>query len=118
MGKTAYRILAYISLSLGVAGIALPLLPTTPFVLLAAWCASRSSPAFEAWLHEHRTFGPVIRNWRDRRAVPAQAKWLAIVLLASSWTLLWWSGMPVAVLVVTGLFFTGLVVFLFTRPSV
>lgn len=118
MGKTAYRVLAYISLSLGVAGIALPLLPTTPFVLLAAWCASRSSPAFEAWLHEHRTFGPVIRNWRDKRAVPAHAKWLAGGMLAFSWTVLWWSGMPVAALVVIGLFFTGLMVFLSTRPSV
>ncbi len=118
MGKTGYRVLAYISLSLGVAGIVLPLLPTTPFVLLAAWCASRSSPAFEAWLHEHRTFGPIIRNWRDNRAVPAKAKWLAGALLASSWTMLWLAAAPVAVLVLTGVFFTGLVVFLLTRPSV
>lgn len=118
MGKTAYRILAYISLSLGVAGIALPLLPTTPFVLLAAWCASRSSPAFEAWLHGHRTFGPVIRNWQERRAVPERAKWLALLLLATSWLMLWLMGMPFAVLVVTGVFFTGLVAFLATRPSV
>lgn len=118
MGKTAYRILAYISLSLGVAGVALPLLPTTPFVLLAAWCASRGSPAFEAWLHEHQTFGPVIRNWRDKRAVPARAKWVAAGMLAFSWAVLWWSGMPMAGLVVIGLFFAGLMTFLFTRPSV
>lgn len=117
MGKTGYRLLAYISLSLGVAGIALPLLPTTPFVLLAAWCASRSSPAFEAWLHDHRTFGPVIRNWRERQAVPAQAKWLALAMLVLSWSLLWLAAMPALVLAVTGVFFTGLVTFLFTRPS-
>lgn len=117
MGKTGYRVLAYISLSLGVAGIALPLLPTTPFVLLAAWCASRSSPAFEAWLHDHRTFGPVIRNWRDQQAVPVQAKWLALAMLAVSWSLLWLATMPPLVLAVTGVFFTGLVIFLFTRPS-
>jgi hypothetical protein len=118
MRKTGYRLLAYISLLLGVVGIVLPLLPTTPFVLLAAWSASRSSPAFEAWLHGHRTFGPIIRNWRENRAVPLQAKWLAGALLACSWSLLWISGVPPAGLVVAGLFFTGLVVFLFTRPSV
>ncbi|MFC4259188.1 YbaN family protein [Marinobacter lacisalsi] len=117
MEKTAYRVLAYISLSLGVAGIALPLLPTTPFVLLAAWCASRSSPAFAAWLHEHQTFGPVIRNWRDKRAVPLQAKWLAGAMLLFSWVVLWWSGLPAAALVLTGVFFMGLVAFLFTRPT-
>ncbi|GGY78684.1 YbaN family protein [Marinobacter zhanjiangensis] len=117
MRKTGYRLLAYISLMLGVAGIALPLLPTTPFVLLAAWSASRGSPAFEAWLHDHRRFGPIIRNWREKQAVPLQAKWIAAALLASSWALLRLSGMPPAGLVVAGLFFTGLVVFLFTRPS-
>lgn len=118
MGKTAYRILAYVSLSLGVVGIALPLLPTTPFVLLAAWCASRSSPAFEAWLHEHRTFGPVIRNWRDHRAVPVRAKWTALVLLASSWAMMWLWNAPAVGLLMAGVFFLVLAIFLFTRPSV
>ncbi|WP_328187620.1 YbaN family protein [Marinobacter sp. OP 3.4] len=118
MRKTGYRILAYISLALGLAGVVLPLLPTTPFVLLAAWCASRSSPAFEAWLHGHPTFGPVIHNWRESRAVPVRAKWVAGLLLASSWTMLFLMGMPLVVLVMTGLFFSGVVTFLVTRPSV
>lgn len=118
MKKTVYRILAYVCLGLGILGIVLPLLPTTPFVLLAAWCASRSSPAFEAWLHHHRTFGPVIQNWQEKRAVPARAKWMAGVLLLSSWAMLFLSGMPAIGLVLAGLFFSGIVVFLFTRPSV
>ncbi|MGM0570873.1 YbaN family protein [Marinobacter sp.] len=117
MGKTGYRLLAYISLSLGVAGIVLPLLPTTPFVLLAAWSASRGSPAFESWLHNHARFGPLIRDWHERQAVPLSAKWLATILLASSWAFLWWWQSPPVVLVITGLFFSGLVIFLFTRPT-
>ena len=117
MAKSIYRIMAYISLGLGLAGIVLPLLPTTPFVLLAAWCASRSSPAFEAWLTGHRTFGPAIRDWRERRAVPVRARWLASGMLLSSWLMLIIAGSPLFVLVVTGTFFAGLVVFLATRPS-
>lgn len=118
MGKTGYRILAYISLAFGILGVALPLLPTTPFVLLAAWSASRSSPAFEAWLLGHPTFGPMIHNWRQNRAIPVRAKWAAGAMLIASWVMLFLMGMPLAVLIMTGLFFSGLVVFLCTRPSV
>ncbi len=117
MGKAGYRWLAYISLSLGVAGVVLPLLPTTPFVLLAAWSASRGSPAFERWLHDHQRFGPMIADWHERQAVPRSAKFLAAALMASSWALLWWWQMSPVVLVITGVFFSGLVLFLFTRPS-
>ncbi|WP_245742517.1 YbaN family protein [Marinobacter segnicrescens] len=117
MGKTGYRLLAYISLGLGVAGIVLPLLPTTPFVLLAAWSASRGSPAFESWLHGHRRFGPLIRDWRERQAVPLSAKWLAASLLATSWGFIWWWQAQPLVLAITGVFFSGLVIFLFTRPT-
>ncbi|SFR56092.1 hypothetical protein SAMN05216203_1383 [Marinobacter daqiaonensis] len=117
MSRTVYRILAYCSLGLGVAGIALPLLPTTPFVLLAAWLASRSSPAFNEWLLGHRTFGPIIENWRERRAVPMRAKLAAAVLLTSSWTMLLMLGSPPILLVVAGVFFSGLLLFLMTRPT-
>lgn len=117
MGKTGYRLLAYISLSLGVAGIVLPLLPTTPFVLLAAWSASRGSPAFERWLHGHHRFGPLIRDWHERQAVPLLAKWLAAVVMASSWAFMWWWQVLPVVLVITGVFFSGLVIFLFSRPT-
>lgn len=117
MKKTIYRLAAYSSLCVGLAGVLLPLLPTTPFVLLAAWCASRSSPAFEAWLVSHRTFGPVIRGWQTSRAIPARAKWLAGCMLLSSWLILLAVGSPLLVLGITGMFFLGLVTFLITRPS-
>lgn len=73
-----------LALALGVLGIFLPLLPTTPFVLLAAWCFSRGSARCEAWLLGHRTFGPMVRDWRERRAVPLRAKQLATVMMTLS----------------------------------
>lgn len=67
--------------ALGVLGVFLPLLPTTPFMLLAAACFARSSPRFYAWLVNHPTFGPSIRAWRAHRCIPVRAKRLAIFLI-------------------------------------
>ena len=74
----------------GIVGIFLPLLPTTPFVLLAAWCFSRGSLRCEAWLLNHPRFGPMVRDWRANRAVPLRAKQLSSAMMAigSAWA--WW----------------------------
>jgi uncharacterized membrane protein YbaN (DUF454 family) len=72
-----------LALATGVVGIFLPLLPTTPFVLLAAFCFSRASTRCERWLVEHRRFGPMVRNWRASRAVPLRAKQLAWTMMAA-----------------------------------
>ncbi len=66
---------------LGVLGAALPLLPTTPFLLLAAACYARASIRFYNWLLRSRTFGPMIRDWRAHRAIRLRYKLLGIALL-------------------------------------
>jgi uncharacterized membrane protein YbaN (DUF454 family) len=66
----------------GIVGIFVPLLPTTPFVLLAAFCFSRGSARCEAWLLQHPRLGPIVRDWRANRAVPLRAKQLATVMMA------------------------------------
>ena len=80
-----------LSLLTGIVGIFLPLLPTTPFVLLAAFCFSRGSQRCETWLLQHPRFGPMVRGWRANRAVPLRAKQLATVMMVvgSAWA--WWS---------------------------
>ncbi|MGZ5182174.1 MAG: YbaN family protein [Ramlibacter sp.] len=86
-------LLAIASLGLGIAGIFLPVLPTVPFVLLAAWAAARSSPRLARWMEEHPHMGPHIRAWRRGGIVPRRAKWLATVMMACSATgLLLWIG--------------------------
>jgi uncharacterized protein len=76
------------SLLNGIVGIFLPLLPTTPFVLLAALCFSRGSLRCEAWLLIHPRFGPMVRDWRANRAIPLPAKQLATVMMTigSAWS--------------------------------
>lgn len=69
------------AVGLGLAGVLLPLLPTTPFVLLAAWCFARSSPRLNEWLHQHRLLGPPLEDWERHRAVRPQTKAWAIGVL-------------------------------------
>jgi len=92
-----WRTLTLLCLALGIVGAFLPVLPTTPFLLLAAWAAGRGWPQFEAWLLAHPRLGPPIRRWRDRRAVPRSAKWLASVGMLGSVALVAASGAPSAV---------------------
>lgn len=72
--RLLYALLAYTSLGVGLVGLVLPGLPTTEFVLLAAWAASRSSPRLSQWLENHRLFGPILANWRNGRAIARRAK--------------------------------------------
>ena len=73
--------IGFLSLGLGVIGILLPLLPTTPFLLLAAWCFYRSSERFHHWLLNHKIFGKHIRNYTESRAIDSKMRWFAIVIL-------------------------------------
>lgn len=72
------------ALALGLAGLALPLLPTTPFMLLAAACFAKSSPRLHDWLVGHRVFGRAIRDWRDYRAISPKAKRMALTAMTAA----------------------------------
>jgi uncharacterized protein len=78
--------LASVCLLLGLLGIVVPVLPTVPFLILAAWCASRSSPRLHNWLLSHPHFGRPLRDWNDHGVVPRRAKWFASVMMALSAT--------------------------------
>ena len=70
-----------ISVALGIAGIFIPLLPTTPFLLLAAACFAGSSPTLSRWLLTNRWFGSYIRNYREGRGLPAKVKAVSVISL-------------------------------------
>jgi uncharacterized membrane protein YbaN (DUF454 family) len=70
-----------ISVGLGVLGIVLPILPTTPFLLLAAWCYARSSTRFYVWLMTHRLWGKYLRDYTSGKGVPLRVKIWALILL-------------------------------------
>lgn len=72
----------WLCFGVGIAGVPIPGLPTTPFMLLALWGFSKSSARFERWLLEHRTLGPPLRDWHERRIVSRRAKWIAWTTMA------------------------------------
>ena len=80
--RVLWLLAGLLSLGTGIVGIFLPLLPTTPFVLLAAFCFSRGSTRCERWLLTHPRFGPMVRDWREYRAIPLRAKQLAWTMMA------------------------------------
>jgi len=81
MIRKLYLVLGLVSLSIGFAGIFLPLVPTTPLVLLAAFFFSRSSPRIHRWLRAHRRFGPILRDWENGQVIRPGAKAASVVLM-------------------------------------
>lgn len=79
--RLAFLALGTLCLALGIAGVFLPVLPTTPFMLLAAACYARASARFYNWLLNNPTFGPAIVEWRRYRSIPYKVKRGAIVLM-------------------------------------
>lgn len=98
LARLLFGLLAYISLGIGLVAIVVPGLPTTEFILLAAWAATRSSPRLSAWLEHHRLFGPILYNWRNGKIVARRAKvsaTLSMLLCAAVMWLMLDHGWPV-----------------------
>lgn len=112
-----YALLAYACTALALAGLALPGLPTTPFVLAAAWAARRGSPALDRWLRGHRHLGPLLHHWQTQRAVPRRAKWAAVLLLGLSWTGLALASDGLLVPGAAALPMAAVALFVVTRPT-
>ena len=108
MTRMGYLVGGLLSLILGGLGVFVPLLPTVPFVILAAFCFARSSPRLEQWLVGHDRFGPHILAWRSRGAISAAGKRAALlafaVSVAAGFALLSfpWSMIPVAAALIGG----------------
>lgn len=105
------------SLSLGFVGIFLPLLPTTPFLLLSAFCFARSSDRLHTWLHAHRVFGPMIENWRDHRAIARPAKIAATVACAAAFAISPILKVPLIGLLAQALVLGCVLAFIWTRAE-
>ena len=112
-----WRAAALISFVIGIIGIAVPVLPTVPFLILSAWAASKGWPAFEQWLLGHRFYGPHIRRWRERGVVPRYAKVWAILTMAGSAILLMVLDVPRWLQVGAPLTMAIVAVWLWRRPE-
>lgn len=82
MTRALYLALGALCFALAVLGVALPVLPTTPFLLLTSWCLVRSSPRLNETLRRSPLFGPLLRDWEDRRGVRVHVKVTAVATIA------------------------------------
>jgi len=107
--------LGWVSVGLGIAGAFIPLLPTTPFLLLAAFSFSRGSSRLHDWLINHHQLGPPIQHWHDHRAISRQVKVYASVSLLIVFAISLLFGVPAWVLATQAVVLTVVAGFLWTR---
>lgn len=108
---------AWLFVAIGLVGVFLPILPTTPFLILAATLFARSSPRFERWLLEHPRFGQPLTDWRREGAIAKRAKIASVSLMAVSYAMVWLVGPPqIWLKLAIGLILVGCAVFVLTRP--
>lgn len=112
-----WKAVTFFWLMLAAIGAVLPLMPTTVFLLLAAWSAPKASPKLEKWLYEHPKFGSLLCAWRDERAVSTKSKISALTLMCISWAFLYYMyGLGFVSLMVGGIFVCVLA-YLFCLPA-
>lgn len=112
-----YAGLGLICVALAVIGVALPLLPTVPFLLLAAFFFGNSSDRLHNWILAHNIFGPMIQDWNDNRAIRLSAKKAATVSIAAVFLLSVFLQIPNQFLIIQSLVLSCVLVFIWTRPS-
>ena len=81
-------VFGWLNVALGAIGVVVPGMPTTVFLLIALWAFSKCSARFHGWLYNHKTLGPPIRDWHERRMIPARAKVAAVAMMTLSVTIL------------------------------
>ncbi|ALB65930.1 Hypothetical protein DUF454 [Cronobacter dublinensis 1210] len=118
MQRTILLILGWLAVVLATLGVVLPLLPTTPFLLLAAWCFARSSPRFHHWLLYRSWFGGYLRHWQQYRAMPPGAKPRAILVILATFAISLWMVRIFWVRVMLLVILSGLLIFMWRIPVV
>ncbi len=109
--------LGLLCVALAMIGVALPLLPTVPFLLLAAFFFARSSSRLHNWLLSHRTFGPMIVDWQSSGAIRPGAKKAATLSVAAVFGLSVLLSVPSHVLIIQAIVLSAVMLFIWTRPT-
>jgi uncharacterized membrane protein YbaN (DUF454 family) len=115
--RVVWLILGLTSLGLGGLGVVTPLLPTTPFVILAAFCFARSSPRLHEWLHQNPVFGKAISDWNASHAISRRGKVVAVSAMAASLALSAVLGVGFAILGLQALVLLAAAAFILTRNT-
>ena len=116
--RILYFVLGWVFFALGAVGVILPVLPTTPFMILALWAFAKSSQRFHNWLYNHPLFGPPLQKWQQHRVIPLPAKVLSISMMSLSFTyLVFYRNLQLYWLVLTAALMLYAAWFILTKPS-
>jgi len=115
--RLPWLILGWVCVVLGFVGVALPVLPTTPFLILAAFAFGKSAPRLKQWLLEHPIFGGPIRDWETSGAIRPRYKILACTAMALVFITSLLAGLAPVILLVQALAMGGAASFILTRPG-
>ena len=102
---------------LGFIGAILPGMPTTVFLILAAWAASKGWPQMDNWLLKHTKYGSTLRDWRAHGTVPRKAKWLASIMMLIIGIIMLFTTAPLAVKAFTNITMLIVAIWLWRRPE-
>lgn len=117
MHKFFFVCCGHLSLAIGVIGIFLPILPTTPFVLLACGCYAKGSERFHVALLRNKWFGPLIKDWHEHKTISIRAKAIAILMIAANIMLAIVVVPLLPVKIILGVLGIVVALYIFTRPS-
>ena len=117
MGSVLWKALALVFILLAMIGAVLPVMPTVPFLLLAAAAASRGWPSLDERLMSHARYGPTLRRWRERGAVPRAAKGWATLGMTGSSVMVWLSPLPLWLRVLVPAVMLVVACWLWARPE-
>ena len=114
--RIALILIGLVSLALGAIGVFLPLLPTTPFVLVSAIAFAKSSDRLHQWLVDHDVFGPLIANWREHGAISRRTKVISVLSMIAILVISALLAVPSHVIVIQAVILSCSAVFILTRP--
>lgn len=113
-----FILLGLVFVVLGLLGAFLPVLPTTPFLIVALWCFAHSSDKLHRWLYNHRIFGPLLRQWHEHSVIPPIAKFSAVTAMTGSMVyMVFFSSAPWGALVAIGGLFAASAWYILSKPS-
>lgn len=104
-------------MGLAILGVVLPLLPTVPFILVAAFFFARSSERLHNWLLTHPQFGPMITDWQTNGAIRPRVKRLATVSVAAVFLISLFAGVKTSVVIIQAIVLSGVLIFIWSRPN-
>ena len=115
--KFLWKVLGFLSLGMAYVGLITPGIPYSCFVVFAAYCFAKGSPAMHAWLYNHKLFGPFLTNWGEKRVFPNKMKYFMLAMMLSSLCIMYFTNVPQRGIIYTGIFMLFVAIWAWRFPG-